>query len=64
MTRKPDPEKLEALLALIADGEDRAALQRVQEALAVDQNPDDADLELYNELCETFAPDLETESEP
>ena len=59
-----DQEKLAALLTLVADEDDRASLQRVQEAAASGQDPDDADLELYTELCETFAPDLEAESEP
>lgn len=55
----PSKESVEALLTLIADTEDRAVLDRILEALSIGHPPSDADLEVYDDLWDTFGGDLD-----
>jgi hypothetical protein len=58
---KPSRERVEALLTLVVDDDDQSALKRIQEALSIGQEPDEADVELYYDLWDTFGPDVDTD---
>lgn len=61
-TNGPEKDKVEALLALVADEDDRAVLERILEALSINRKPTDADVEVYNDLWDTFGEDVEGSS--
>lgn len=63
MSEAPTSDRINALLTLVADEDDRAVLQRLQEALSINTEPDDADVEVYQDLWDTFGEETE-EGEP
>jgi hypothetical protein len=59
MSELPQKDRVEFLLTVVADTDDREVLQRILEAVSANIPPSDDDVDLFEDLWDTFGQDLE-----